>query len=398
MKQYLHKSAIVLFFLVALNIPKKGIGQCLCDAGVIPDSVVQVLNFDSITQANTNIIFNRFDPNIGTLQCFRLAAQITTVIGFDLQNNEGFPDTYLFESFRRSRFSGPGGFVMQNTSPIEEYGPYDLAASDPVGTDDEVSMGPDTIFNGLYRESYGTGSGSYLGAGTVTFDYLNTSTTTLLDGSSNYELEVYGYTRMNVRLVYYWCPSILLSTNIKSFSAVKDNNRVNLSWLVENEEANNNYELQMSRNGRQFHAIGKLKAGQSPEASASYQYEYLPDQAVNGKMYFRVKQVDGAGKATYSAVRFIDASQQPKPNKVTTYPNPVAKGKVSMQFGKLLNGNYKVELISLTGQVVYQQFHRMNNTNSIYFDIPGTPAGIYYLRASNTQGNETFTTKLTVQH
>jgi hypothetical protein len=69
-----------------------------------------------------------------------------------------------------------------------------------------------------------------------------------------------------------------------------------------------------------------------------------------------------------------------------------------VQFDKVLNGNYKVELISLSGQRVYQKFHRMNNTNSILFDIPGTPAGIYYLRASNTQGNETFTSKLTVQH
>jgi hypothetical protein len=74
------------------------------------------------------------------------------------------------------------------------------------------------------------------------------------------------------------------------------------------------------------------------------------------------------------------------------------KNQVSVQFGKVLNGNYKVQLVNLAGQVIYQRVHRMNNTNSILFDIPGTPAGIYYLRASNTQGNETFTSKLTVQH
>jgi hypothetical protein len=397
MKLYLLKTATVISFLVAITIPKKGIGQCLCEGGVTPDSVVQVLNFDSITSVNTTITFNRFNPTIGTLQCFKLASNITTVLEFDLYNKENFPDTYLFESFRRSRFSGPDGFFVNNNSPTKDYGPYDLEAVDPTGTLDEVHIGPDTVFNAFYRETYSAGTGSYIGAGTVSFDYLNTSTTTLLDGSSNYDLFVRGYTRMQTRMVYYWCPTIILAANIKSFAAVKDNNRVNLSWMIENEEANNNYELQMSQNGRQFRPIGKFKSKDAPEASSAYQYQYLPEQAINGKMYFRLKQTNAAGKTTYSVVRFVDASQVSKPGGATVYPNPV-RGQVSVQFGKVLNGNYKVELISLTGQAVYQKVHRMNNTNSILFDIPGTPAGIYYLRASSTGGNETFTSKLTVQH
>jgi hypothetical protein len=396
MKHYLLKSATVLAFLVAI-IPQKGIGQCLCEGAAIPDSVVQVLNFDSITSINTTITFARFNPTIGTLQCARLSSTITTVLEFDLYNKENFPDTYMFESFRRSRFSGPDGFFQNNNSPTKDYGPYDLEAFDPIGNLDEVHIGPDTVFNGYYSERYFAGSGSYIGAGNVSFDYLNTSTTTLLDGSSNYDLFVRGYTRMSVRMVYYWCPTLILAANIKSFSAMKNNDKVNLSWLVENEEANNSYELQMSRNGRNFHPIGKFKAGNTNEGAAAYDYQYLPEQAINGKMYFRIKQISPDGKATYSVVRFVDAAQEGKPGGLTVYPNPV-KNQVSVQFGKILNGNYKVQLVNLTGQVIYQRIHRMNNTNSILFDIPGTPAGIYYLRASNTQGNETFTSKITVQH
>src|SRR5262249_14158428 len=157
---------------------------------VTPDSVVQVLNFDSITSVNTTITFSRFNPSIGTLQCFRLSSVITTVLDFDLYNKEAFPDTYLFESFRRSRFAGPDGFSQNNTSPTKEYGPFDLEGFDPFGTLDEIHIGPDTVFNGLYTEKYYGGGGNYIGAGNVNFDYLNTSTTTLLDGSSNYDLFV----------------------------------------------------------------------------------------------------------------------------------------------------------------------------------------------------------------
>jgi hypothetical protein len=397
MKHYLLNTAAVLLFLAATIFPQKGIGQCSCEGGATPDSVVQVLNFDSITSVNTTITFARFNPTIGTLQCFKLSSRITTVLEFDIYNKENFPDTYLFESFRRSRWAGPDGFLMTNNSPSKDYGPYNLGGFDPMGSDDEAHIGPDTVFNGFYRENYYAGSGSYIGSGNVSFDYLNTSTTTLLDGSSNYDLFVRGYTRMEARLVYYWCPTIILASNIKSFSAVKDNNRVNLSWTVENEEANNTYELQMSRNGRQFNPIGKKKSGNMPDGSAAYEHQYLPEQAINGKLYFRIKQVNADGKITYSVVRFVDAAQEGKPGIITVYPNPV-RGQVSMQFGKTLNGNYKVELISLTGQTVYSKFHRMNNTNSILFDIPGTPSGLYYVRASNTEGNETFASKLTVQH
>ncbi len=397
MKHYLLKSAIAFTMLVAVHIPQKGIGQCLCEEGATPDSVVQVLNFDSITAVNTSITFSQFNPSIGTLQCFKLSSTITTVLEFDLYNRENFPDTYLFESFRRSRFSGPGGFSQTNNSPTKDYGPYDLGPVDPVGTLDEVHVGPDTVFNGFYSERYSAGSGAYIGTGNISFDYVNTSTTTLLDGSSNYNLEVRGYTRMSARLVYYWCPTIILAANIKNFAAVKDNNRVNLSWLVENEEAGNTYEIQVSHNGRQFQPINKFRSGEVHEGAAAYQYQYQHGQAINGKIFFRLKHTNADGKSTYSAIRFVDAAAEGRPGTVTVYPNPV-KGQVSMQFGKVLNGNYKIELVNLTGQVVYQRMHRMNNTNSIQFDMPGTPAGIYYLRARNTQGNEIYTSKLTVQH
>src|SRR5688572_23726904 len=103
MKHYLLNTAAVLLFLAATIIPQKGIGQCSCEGGATPDSVVQVLNFDSITSVNTTITFARFNPTIGTLQCFKLSSRITTVLEFDIYNKENFPDTYLFESFRRSR-------------------------------------------------------------------------------------------------------------------------------------------------------------------------------------------------------------------------------------------------------------------------------------------------------
>lgn len=392
MKHYLLKSATMLCFLVVL-IPRKGNAQCTCEEGVQPDSVIHTFTLNPTSNFNSTISFPRFNPSIGTLYCLALTSTVTAINNLGIRNLDSLQRDYEFLYTQAIGLSGPGLSASSNTN--RTYGPITLDAFG--GLSDSAHFGPDTPFKNFTIIRNVSNIAGYLGTGNVNINFTNTGSTLLLQGSNNYRSTVTTFASGEFRLAYYWCQSVILSANIRSFSAVKDNNRVNLSWQVENEEANNTYELQMSRNGKQFSAIRKFGAGNTHEGAAAYEFQYLPEQAINGKIYFRIKQVNATGKVTYSVVRFVDADQSVKPGGVTVYPNPV-RNQVSIQFGKALNGDYKVELISLTGQVVYQRMHRMNNTNSILFDIPGTPAGIYYLRASNTRDNETFTSKLTVQH
>jgi hypothetical protein len=397
MKQVILKTIPGLLLLFVICTPHQGSAQCLCDEGQPSTPIEHIFRLDTTTASVSALIFPRFNPAIGTLSCITLHDTISIVSTLGIGNQDTAEVVYEFRLTVNTSVIGPGPRVYRNRFADRMYGPTLLDSAGVPG--DSIVYGPDTVFDDLTSISNVPNVGDYLGTGNVTLTYGIGGGVVSLSGGINYNSSIRTRTWGVFKLTYYWCPSIILAANIKSFSAIrnKEDKRINLSWLVENEETNNTYELQMSHNGRQFKAISKFNAAHAAEGAANYQFEFLPDQALNGKVYFRVKQVDAEGKATYSVVRFVDAAQQQKPNSVTVYPNP-AKGKVSMQFGKLLNGNYKVELINLTGQVVYQQFHRMNNTNSILFDIPGTPAGIYYLRASNTQGNETFTSKLTVQH
>jgi murein DD-endopeptidase MepM/ murein hydrolase activator NlpD len=395
MKQVILKTIPGLLLLFVICTPHQGSAQCLCDEGQPSTPIEHIFKLDTTTASATTLIFPRFNASIGTLQCITLHDTISIVSVLGIRNLDPADKTYRFRLTVNTGVTGPNGAAYRDNFADRIYGPDLLgAAGSPT---DSVSYGPDTVFDNVSSFSNVANVADFLGIGNVNLTYEIGGGVTSLAGGINFNSSVRTRTWGAFKLTYYWCPAILLAANIKSFSAIRNESRINLSWLVENEETKNTYELQMSRNGRQFQAISKFNAAQAAEGAANYQFELLSDLAMSGKVYFRVKQIDAGGKPTYSVVRFVEAAQQPKPNKVTIYPNP-AKGKVSMQFGKLLNGNYKVELINLTGQVVYQQFHRMNNTNSILFDIPGTPAGIYYLRASNTQGNETFTSKLTVQH
>lgn len=393
MKQYLLNTAIAVFMVVALSIPQKGIGQCLCENGVTPDSIIHTFTLNPTSNFVSPITFARFDPAVGTLNCLTLTANITAVNNLGIRNLDSLPRDYEFLYTQAITISGPGG-LNANATATKNYGPTSLDQYG--GPVDSTHFGPDTPFvnRSLVRNS--TNVAPYLGTGNVTINFTNTGSTLLLQGSNNYRSTVTTFAWGEFRLAYYWCQSAMLAANIRSFSAVRMNDKITLSWQVENEEAANTYELQMSYNGKQFKPVKKFAAGNSPQGAAAYEYLYLPEQAVSGKIYFRVKQVNATGKTTYSVVRFVEADQTSAPGKVTLYPNPV-KGQVSMQFGKALTGNYKVQLVNLTGQTIYERIFKMNNTNSILFEIPGTPAGIYYLRASNTQGNETYTSKLTVQ-
>lgn len=396
MRNLLPRIHYIIPLILVFYLPQSIKAQCSCSLGATPDSIVQSQYFDSITSVNTSVVFNQFDPSIGMLTCFKLTSNVTTVLNFDLTNKEGFMDRYEFESFRRSRFTGPNGFSKSVNSPAKNYGPYDLEAYDPVGTDDEVHVGPDTVFNNKRDSSYHSGGGGYLGTGTVTFDYLNTSTTTLLDGSSNYDLFVRGYTRMNVKLVYYYCPASLLATNIRNFVALKANGNVNLSWMVDNEENGNTYDVLLSYDGQQYASISTQTASHQMGNSTKYLHSFTPGQAGSGKVYLRIRKTDASGKLSYSSIRTINLDKN-SPAGFIVYPNPVVN-RVAFQFDSNLSGNYRVEFSNQVGQVVHAESFQLKNQNYIQFNLKNSTApGIYYIRIRDDKNTETYTGKVMIK-
>lgn len=390
MKLYTFLSSLLL---VATLAPLNSKAQCSCPMGDQPDSTVHTQVFDSITPINTTVTFPGFDPTVGTLSCLRLASTVTTVINLDLYNKEAFDVTYMLESFRRSIFSGPGGFFSSITSTPKTYGPYNLKAIDPVGTDDETHIGPDTVFNNRYTNDYHYNVASFLGPGSVNFDYLNTSTTTLLQGSSNYDLFVRAYTRMNVRLVYFWCPNELLATNIKDFSALLKDKNIFLKWVTENNVEGSTYHVQYSEDGKRFTNLnqGTINAA----GSMKHEFQYAPARNVNQTMYFRIRYKDAGGKVSYSTVRSVNLNEAGKASFVV-FPNPIVR-KVSMQFDKNMSGEYAVQMTNLAGQVLYQKNIRLSNSNLLQFELAQQPpVGIYYIRATDITNNKTYSEKIAI--
>lgn len=373
---------LVTFFTVSLFLQKSS-AQCTCSDGSTPDSLSYSQYFDSIVTTNTTISFPQFNPAIGTLTCFKLSDTVSTVVSYNLQNN--LPDTtiYNFETFRRSQFTGPGSFFTSVTSTPKDFGPYILSPMDSAG--DNVDIGPDTVFNKRVSTKYGTSNPAFYGTGTVDFNYLNTSTFTILTGSDNAIFILRAYTRLNVTLVYYWCPATVLETHLTNFTASLLNNNILLQWKVNGQDPGDKYEIEVSTDGKEFKNLGE-GIFETSGSLASYNLLYTPDKNFTGNLLFRIKRTDKDEKIFYSEIRTASINNQNNTS-YSLYPNPSITG-IHIQFSNNAGGDYEVELINSYGQSNFRKRYSFNKSGALNIEWPNKPAaGIYFLKVTDLKNN-----------
>jgi Secretion system C-terminal sorting domain len=375
---------LIAFFSIFFSA-ERGFSQCTCAGGIVPDSIVYDQYFDSLIATNTTISFPKFDPSVGVLSCFRVSDTVTTVVNYNLQNNQPDTENYKFRTSRLSDFTGPNNFENSMNSPNKTYGPYVLDPYHSAGNTDQADIGPDTVFNKSYNTEYGTSNSAYYGTGTVDFNYLTTSTFTILTGSSNAIITLRAYTRLSVQLVYYWCPFAILSTGITGFKASVMNNKIVMQWDANNADQSNKYEIEISNDAQVFNNVGEGTSTANGTMD-HFTFAYNVDPGYEGKVFFRIKQTDNAGKVSYSATRNISISKNNAAN-YSVYPNPTVAG-INIQFLKTNNGNYQVQLFNSNGQTLFQKKYIVDNNNSINVDWPRKLLpGIYFLKVRDLKTN-----------
>ncbi len=387
-KFYLIIFGTLLFFLTL----QKTHAQCTCSDGSTPDSLEYTNYYDSIIATNTVISFPQFDPAMGVLKCIKLSDTVTTVVSYNLQNDLSYTEDYIFETYRRSQFTGPGGFFSSITSAPKNYGPYTLQPKDSVG--DNVDIGPDTVFNKRYHQQYASSDPAFYGTGTVNFNYLTTSTFTILTGSDNAIFKLRAYTRLFVKLIYYWCPLSILATHISDFTALLKDNNISLQWQVNDPESTDKYEIEMSRDGRVFENLGEVNSVDSG-AVAKYNYLYNVNKNFAGYLFFRIKKTGYPGKILYSDIRSISINKNVD-TKYSLYPNPSVSG-VNIRFAKNTGGNYEVKLINTIGQEIFEKRYSPNQDGSINIEwSQKLMPGIYYLKVKDLKTSLEETARLQV--
>jgi hypothetical protein len=383
---------LICAVIITIAIPHKSFAQCACASGDPADSVVQIQTLSGILSFNTPVFFNKFDPATGALNCLTTRTSVLTVLDMDLVNRDSTQRVeYSMVYTRVTTLTGPGISVTSNQN--RNYGPFDLGQAG-VDADTSVHVGPDTLFKFRQLVKATTNVVPYLGSGTVAFNYFNNGSYLMTNGNDNYGLDVAAFSEVTIRLTYYFCPNVVLPSGMKNFQVKRNNRKVQINWVTENEKTGNTYKIEMSANGRDFVAVNKQDA--TGIGIKNYAAEYDAKNSDRGRLYFRVQQTDVQNRVSYSPVKTVSFDENGLINP-SIFPNPAVKT-MNVQFESAQTGTLSVELVNTTGQVLQQNTVRAVKTNSLQFDLKQKyPRGSYWLRVRNLATGEQSVNRVALQ-
>lgn len=163
-------------------------------------------------------------------------------------------------------------------------------------------------------------------------------------------------------------------TLLELSAAPKGSSGVEVAWQVASETGMVAYEVERSADGRSFQKIGAVAAQHLSR------YTLLDPAAASGTNYYRLRLVEGSGAAArYSPVVRVDLRGR---GSMVLFPNPAHQKGVTLQLSNVAAGNYRLQLVSTSGQVVYTKALRHEGGSlSRGVSLPLTlSAGTYFVR------------------
>lgn len=165
-----------------------------------------------------------------------------------------------------------------------------------------------------------------------------------------------------------------LNTEFISFSGENKGATNQLNWITASEQNNKGFSIERSENLNAWTTIG-FEASKAIEGRSSQKLSYIfTDKApASGTAYYRLKQIDLDGKATYSTVIAIASENT---TAVNIYPNPTGE---NVRIDGLTTGNV-IRLYDMTGRTLKVQ-KAEGNTATI--SLAGLTPNIYIIQVSD---------------
>jgi hypothetical protein len=156
-----------------------------------------------------------------------------------------------------------------------------------------------------------------------------------------------------------------------SFSGLYANDASMLLWQTAQEINSSYFDVEMSRNGVDFAAFGRVKANGAGDGS----YRYLHQSPPPGMVYYRLRQVDKDGRFSYTGIITlrIDAARQ---KGLYLLPNP-ARDMINLVYPASDRVSTAM-IVNSTGILVKSKTLPLRSSACI-INIHELPAGIYYV-------------------
>lgn len=146
-----------------------------------------------------------------------------------------------------------------------------------------------------------------------------------------------------------------------------------LTWSTASEHNNDHFTVERSLTGSGFVAVGTVRSQGNSLRNSDYTFtDPNASRLASSTVYYRLKQVDLDGTATYSPVRTVQFAPTTKAS-ASLYPNP-SQGQLVLDLSALAQGRYSVQVLDLTGRVLRTQQAAAQATP---LDLSGLPQGAY---------------------
>ena len=170
--------------------------------------------------------------------------------------------------------------------------------------------------------------------------------------------------------------SIMLPVKLTYFTLNTTNcNNATLQWQTSQEQNSKGFSIEQSTNGVDFNTIGFVPSQNNGNSSTIQNYNFNTTTLSNGKIYFRLKQIDNDGRYEYSNV--INTNIKCATNNITITPNPASKF-ITLQ-GLPVYDNHIFKIYDAKGSVILKGIINPSNT----INVEQLATGIYYLKLDN---------------
>ncbi|MEJ7739817.1 MAG: SBBP repeat-containing protein [Chitinophagaceae bacterium] len=202
-----------------------------------------------------------------------------------------------------------------------------------------------------------------------------------------------GYNYNDIFIAKYG-PSGSLPVDLLSFSAktISNGAAIQINWSTASETNNAYFEVERSKDGVHFEAIGR-KPGCSSCAGLQ-RYELYDNSPYSGLSYYRLKQVDHDAKFSYSSTERVNILNRDITT-VHVYPNITDGAYQVIIKNNSIRKQFMIRLLSAAGALIKQQQVWLNEGNSkLSYSLADQASGVYYISIVDKQGKAVSTLKI----
>lgn len=174
--------------------------------------------------------------------------------------------------------------------------------------------------------------------------------------------------------------------------ATLNGSTVGLKWTAENEMNTNQFIIERSLDGISFSSVVSQPALGQTNTISEYKNTDNIQSITNSILYYRVKAIDLDGRYKYSNVVTVRLNKNAG---IQVWPNPF-RDNISITYNAAINTKVDITILNSAGkQFSVSNFNVYRGLNQLSVNNLGAfPSGIYILRITDKNSNETYIQKL----